>query len=225
MESRPKPQDWLTIVGVVDDVRQEGLTSGPSPAIYRPYLQVTHPFFLSHMTYALRTASHPTLLAPAMRAALQGIDPDQPVQSIATMQDVIAGVTSEPRFRMRLLGAFSIMALLLAAIGIYGVLACSVTERTHEIGIRIALGADPGDVMRMVLRRTLVLAGTGVALGMAGAAAVTRVLETFLFEVRPTDPGTFAAVVALLVAVTLMAGLLPARRASTLDPLVALRHE
>jgi len=126
---------------------------------------------------------------------------------------------------MRLIGAFSIMALLLSVIGIYAVLAYSIAERTQEIGIRMAIGATGGSIAAMVLRRTLLLTGTGVALGTAGALAVTRVLENFLFEVRPTDPVTFGAVSALLVAVALLAGLLPARRASTVDPLVALRYE
>jgi putative ABC transport system permease protein len=224
LEDQPKLDDWLTIVGVVDDVRQQDLTQ-VNPAIYQPYLQVKRPFFLSRMTYAVRTASNPTSVASAMRSVLREVDKNQPVQSITTMEDMIAAKTAEPRFQARLLGAFSILALVLSAIGIYGVLAYSVTERTHEIGIRMALGAEAGDVVRMVLRHTLALVGMGIALGTAGALAVTGVLEKFLFEVKPTDPATFIAVAAMLVAVAVLAALLPARRAAKVDPLVSLRHE
>jgi putative ABC transport system permease protein len=156
---------------------------------------------------------------------IQRIDPDQPVQSLATMGDVIARTTSEPRFLLQVIGAFSMVAVLLSAIGLYGVLACSVAGRTREIGIRMALGAASGSVIRMVLRRTLRLAAAGVALGTVGAFALTRVLGAFLFEVRPTDPVAFTSVAVLLLAVALLAGLLPARRAATVDPLVALRHD
>jgi putative ABC transport system permease protein len=225
MEDRPKPGDWLTIVGVVGDIRQEDLTKRPDAAVYQPYLQVAQPFFLSHMTFAVRTDANPQSVASAMRGVLQEVDKDQPVPPVATMTDVIATVTAEPRFQTRLLGGFSFLALVLAAVGVYGVSAYSVTERTPEIGIRMALGAGTGDVLSMVLRRTLALAGAGVALGTAGALAATRVLAKFLFEVTPTDPLTFIAVAVLLPAVALAAGWLPARRASKVDPLVALRYE
>ncbi len=224
LEDRPKPEDWLTIVGVVDDVRQEDLTK-PNPAIYQPSLQVKIPFFLSRMTYVVRTASNPTSVASAMRSVLRQVDKNQPVQSITTMEDMIATRTAEPRFQTRLLGTFSILALLLSATGIYGVLAYSVTERTHEIGIRMALGAEASDVLWMVLRRTLMLVGVGTALGIGAALTVTGVLQKFLFDVKPTDPATFIAVAALLVAVAILAGLLPALRATRVDPLVSLRHE
>lgn len=225
MANRPGPGDWITIVGIAGDVRQGGLTTAPSPALYVPYLQVDRPFFLSHMTFVVRAASGPAAVARGIRGVVQGVDPDQPVETITTMESVIAGTTAEPRFRTQLLLVFSAMAVLLAAIGIYGVLACSITERRQEIGIRMALGADTGNVVRMVLRRTLLLAAVGVALGMAGALAVTRVLENFLFEVEPTDPWTFAMAAALLIVIALLAGSIPARRASTVDPLVALRYE
>jgi len=181
--------------------------------------------WLNHMTFAVRTGSKPEAAAPWIRKALQEVDPDQPVQSIETMEAVVARTTAESRFQARLIGAFSIIAVLLSAIGIYGVLACSIAERTHEIGIRMAIGATKGGIVRMVLRRTLLLAGAGVAIGTAGAVAVTRVLENFLFEVSPTDPATYTVVAIVLVTVALVAGLLPARRASKTDPLVALRYE
>jgi ABC-type antimicrobial peptide transport system permease subunit len=139
------------------------------------------------------------------------------------MAEMMTGTTAEPRFRTRALGAFSLMALLLAAIGIYGVLACSMAERTHEIGIRMAIGASKQSIVGMVLRRTLLLAGAGVAFGALGAVAVTRVLKTFLFEVKPTDPVTFTVVASLLMAVAFLAGWIPARRASSVDPVIALR--
>jgi len=141
------------------------------------------------------------------------------------MSDFINANTAEPRFQARLLAAFSLLALILSAVGIYGVLAYSVTQRTHEIGIRMALGAESADVLRMVLRRTLILAAAGIALGTAGALALTRVLSKFLFEVKPTDPATFIAVAALLAGVALLAGAIPARRAADVDPMVALRYE
>ena len=141
------------------------------------------------------------------------------------MADFINANTAEPRFQARLLAAFSLLALILSAVGIYGVLAYAVTQRTHEIGIRMALGAESADVLRMVLRRTLILASAGILLGTAGALAVTRVLAKFLFEIKPTDPATFIAVAALLAGVALLAGAIPARRASKVDPMVALRYE
>ena len=225
MEDEPKAGDWLTVIGVVDDIRQKQLTDKPSPAIYQPYLQVNQPFFLSHMTFVVRTPLNPAALAPSIRALIRQIDTDQPVQSIATMGDVIAGITAEPRFLTQVMGAFSLMAVLLSAIGLYGVLAFSIAERTREIGIRMAMGASSGTVVGMVLRRTMLLAGAGVVLGAAGALAVTRVLRTFLFEVTSTDPTTFLAVAAFLLTIALLAALLPARRAYAVDPLVALRYE
>jgi putative ABC transport system permease protein len=225
MQDNPKPADWLTIVGVVGNVRQESLTEGPRPAIYQPYTQITHPFFLGHMNFVVRTASDPYQLSSAMRGVVREVDRDQPVMAVQTMQDVILSHTAEPRFQARLLGVFSILALLLASLGIYGVLAYSVAQRTHEIGIRMALGAQRGDVLRIVLRRTILLAATGIAVGAAGAFAVTRVLSKVLFEVKPTDPATFALVALLLAAVALAAGLIPARRATKVDPMVALRYE
>jgi putative ABC transport system permease protein len=227
LEDHPTPgkEDWLTIVGVVDDELQRGLTEKAHPTIYQPYTQVKKPVFLRSMTFAIRTAAQPESMATAMRGVLREVDRNQPPQSIATMTDLVGKTTAEPQFQTRLIAIFSMLALLLAAIGVYGVLACAVAERTREIGIRMALGAEKSDITRMILRRSLLLVTVGVALGVAGALAVTRVLERFLFEVKPTDLPTFLGVAALLVAVALLAGLLPAQRATRVDPLIALRWE
>jgi predicted permease len=225
MEDKPKPEDWLTVVGVVDDVVQEGVTTHPDAALYQPYAQNTFPFFLEHMSFGVRSTASPAAVAAAMRGVLRGVDRNQPVQKIARMQELVAATTEEPLFQARLLALFSALALLLAAVGIYGVLAYSVAERAHEIGIRVALGAQGRDVSRMVLRRTLALSIPGVVLGVFGALAVTRVLERLLFGVKPNDPATLGAVAALLAAVALTAALIPARRAARVDPMIALRAE
>ncbi|HZU25735.1 MAG TPA: ABC transporter permease [Bryobacteraceae bacterium] len=224
MEDKPGPGDWLTVVGVVDDIRQEQLTDQPSPAIYQPLLQVGQPFFLSHMTFVLRTASRPRAVATSIRSIIRQVDADEPVQ-IASMDDAILGVTAASRFLAQVLGAFSIMAVLLSAIGLYGVVASSVAERTREIGIRMAMGASNRSVVRMVIRRTLPLAGAGVLIGAAGALAAGRVLRTFLFEVAPTDPLTFGSAALVLLGVAVAAALIPAWRAYTLDPVVVLRYQ
>jgi putative ABC transport system permease protein len=164
-------------------------------------------------------------IVPGMRRAVYEVDPSRPIMSVATMQDRVSETTAESLFQTRLLTAFSLMALLLAAVGVYGVAGCAVAERTREIGIRMVLGATSGAVMREVLRRTMALAATGVALGAAGAFAATRVLSKLLFEVKPADPMTFAAVAILLAAVAILAGWIAARRATRVDPMVALRYE
>jgi putative ABC transport system permease protein len=225
LESNPQPEDWATIVGVVEDVKQWGPSQRAHMAIYRPYLQVTRSFFLSHMTFVVRTASDPLELAPALRSVLRSVDSNQPAQSIAAMSDVMAAATAEPAFQARLLGTFAALALLLALVGTYGVLAYSVAQRTHEIGVRMALGARSRTVMWMVIRRTLVLGGLGVAIGTIGALWASRLLSTFLFEIQPTDPGTFAVVALSILLAATAAGFIPARRATRVDPLVALRHE
>jgi putative ABC transport system permease protein len=223
MKDKPGPGDWLTVVGVVDDIAQRGLDGKRDPAIYQPYAQLAQSFFLEHMTFVVRATDRPELLLGAMRRALREVDRSQPVGSIGTLDATIAMTVAEPLFQARLIGVFSALALLLAGIGIYGVVAYSVAERTHEIGIRVALGAVGGDVVRLVMRRVLTLVVPGVGLGVVGALAVTRVLTTFLFGVKPNDPATFAAVAATLVVVAFLAGLVPARRATRVDPLVALR--
>jgi putative ABC transport system permease protein len=224
MEDDPKPSDWLTIVGVVEDIRQQSLTEPAHPAIYQPLEQVTRPFFLSHMSFVVRTAAKTEGIAAALRGAVHQVDRNQPV-SISAMTDLMDATTAETWFQTRLISAFSVLALLLSAIGIYGVLAYAVTERTREIGIRMALGANKNNIALMLLRRTLLLIVAGVVIGGCGALALTRVLARFLFLVKPTDPATFLSVAAVLTVTGIIAGLLPARRATRVDPIVALRCE
>jgi predicted permease len=226
MQEHPKPDEWLTIVGVVDNVRQGDLKKAAGAALYQPYSQVRGAAFLGHMSFLLRTRDRQATAAlPAIRSALREVDPSIPPQSLSDMQDLIAATTAEPLFETRLLGAFSLMALALAALGIYSVLAYSVVQRTREIGIRMALGANSREVTGMVMRRTVVLIAVSLALGGAGAFGVTRVLSSVLFEVQPTDPATAVGVMAILTAAALLAGWLPARRAARVDPMAALRYD
>ena len=224
MEDDPGPGDWLTVIGVADDVKQKGLAEKSDPAIYQSYLQITHLFLLSHMTFVVKTASPSENVAAGMRSILREIDKDQPV-SITSMDSLLATTTAEPRFQARLLMTFALVALVLTIVGVYGVLAYSVAQRTQEIGVRIALGAQSADVLQMLLRKGLVLISMGIILGGAGALSLTRVLANFLFEVKPGDPETFAAVVVALVLSALAASYVPARRATRVDPMIALRYE
>jgi putative ABC transport system permease protein len=225
LEEPPTPKDWLTVVGVVEDVRQYGPTIEPGRGVYRPYTQTTGLTVNTEVTFAVRAASDPVPVASAMRRAVSDVDPTRPVKSLAAMQDRVSETIAPSLFQARVLTVFSLMALLLAAMGIYGVAGCAVAERTREIGIRMVLGATTGAVMREVLRRTMNLAAIGVALGSAGAFVATRVLSKLLFEVKPADPTTFTAVALLLAAVAILAGWIAARRATHVDPMVALRYE
>jgi putative ABC transport system permease protein len=230
---RAKLQRWLTVVGVVGDVVQENLTDAPSATIYLPLEQIGQtltfhpemPGSQGHIVFVTRTSGDPKSVERAMREIVRGIDGDQPIESIAAMPVVVTGQQEQPLFRTRLLSVFSMIALALAVIGIYGVLAFSVAERTREIGIRMAMGAESGQVVRMLVGQTLLLGATGVTIGAAGSFAATRVIAKFLFGVTPTDPMTFIVTAALLMVVTLLAGVVPARRASSVDPVLALRHE
>jgi putative ABC transport system permease protein len=209
------------IVGVVGDIRQTSLGDEPAPGIYIPYTQEVMPW----ETLVVRTKNDPMSLAVAIRHEVTMLDPEQPVARVATMDELKEVSTAQPRFRTLLLGSFAAMALLLSAIGIYGVMAYTVSRRTSEIGVRMALGARPVDILRLVFGESMTLTLLGGSLGLVGAYAVTRVMKTLLFGVTSTDPLTFAGVTLLLCSVALLASYVPARRASRVDPMVAFRHE
>jgi putative ABC transport system permease protein len=173
----------------------------------------------------VRSALPPATLVPSLRRAIHAVDADVVVNDEKTLQQAMAESMALPRVRVTLLGIFAAAALLLAAIGIYGVMSYTVAQRTHEIGLRVALGAQPSDVLRLMAGQGTTLALSGIGLGLAGAIALTRLMQRMLFGVTPTDPATFCAVPLVLLAVALVAGLLPARRAARIDPTVALRHE
>jgi predicted permease len=210
-----------TVVGVVADTRNSTLDQNPLPEIFAPYLQ--QPSFV--MSFVVRSKADPHGLAGDVRQALLTVDKDQPLSELQTMDDLLASSVAPRRFQVLLVGLFAVLALALAAVGIYGLIAYSVGQRTHEIGIRMALGAQRLNVMKLVLGEGTLLALGGVALGIAGALWLTRFLGSFLFEVKPTDPITFACVAILLTVVALAASYIPARRAMRVDPMVALRYE
>lgn len=219
-----KDVPWMEIVGIVGDVSR-GVGVDPQAEMYLPYQQADGLLPVFFMSYVLRTSLSPASEGSALRAALSNIDKNQPLVNLRTMEDNMAVSASQPRFRTWLLSLFALLALFLSSIGIYGVMSYSVTQRSHEIGIRIALGAQRDQVFQLVTKEGLRLALTGVAIGFASALALTRVLQSFLYEVSSLDPITYASVAALLVGVSLLASYLPARRATGVDPLVALRHE
>lgn len=217
---------WLTVVGVVGDVRQMGLDTAAEAEFYMAADQTggAPPFFWpKHLV--VRTRGDPMALAAAVRAAVWVVDPDQPVSNVRPMTDVLDAELASRETQMTLVGGFAALALLLAAIGLYGVLSYTVARRASEIGLRMALGADRGAVLGSVLRRALLLGATGIVLSLGAAFALTRLLGAFLFAVGPTDPTTFAGVSALLLLVTVAASYVPARRAAGVDPATALRTE
>ncbi len=212
---------WRTIVGVVADTRRNGFDREPRPESYIPLMQRPSGW----TTYVLRTSStDPATLVTAVRSAVRGIDPDQPIFGIKTMEQLMSETTAQRRLNTILLGVFAGLALLLAAVGIFGVMNYSVTQRTHEIGIRLALGAQRGDVLRLVVGQGMMLAAIGVVVGLFGAWALTRLLATMLYGVSATDPAVFAGVAGLLALVAVFACYLPALRASRVAPTVALRE-
>ena len=211
----------VEIVGVVGDIKQQSLSAPANAQIYLSYLQV--PWFTTSLL--VRTTGDPgTLVAPILRT-LRRVDPSQSGSGSKTMDTLLSDSVAQPRFYSLLLGAFAALALILATIGIYGVISYSVAQRTHEMGIRIALGARVQSVLLLVMGRAMMLVMLGAVIGLGAAFALTRLLQKFLFEVSPGDPVTFAAVALLLVLVALLACYVPARRATKVDPLVALRYE
>ena len=220
---------WLTVVGVVGDVKQQSLDKATLPHTYEPYSQLADELIVQGITrtyrLAVRTSGDPASAAASLKAAVWGLDRQLAVTRTRTMEQVLSESSAPRRFNMILVLLFAATALLLAAIGIYGVIAYSVQQRTHEIGIRMTLGARRADVLRMVLRWGFLLAGVGAAIGVAGALAAGRVLRGFLFGIQPSDPLTFVAVVGALALIALLATYIPARRATRVDPMVALRYE
>jgi putative ABC transport system permease protein len=212
---------WRTLVGIVGDTKFQGLAADPNRQLYLPYAQSPFP----GLYFVVRTASDPRPLAAAVGAAFARIDPGISPTRVRTMEEVVWASLAEPRAQSLLLAAFAALALFLAALGIYGVMAYSVARRTREFGIRMALGAARGDVLRFVLRQGLALVGVGLAVGLAGSLLLTRYLSSLLFEVEPTDPVTLVLVVALFTGAALLACWLPARRATESDPVAALRAE
>ena len=207
------------IIGVVGDIRHNSLGSPPVPTMYFPYLET--PF----TNLVIRTKTEPLSIAAEVRKEIQAIDPDQPVAAVKPMTSWVEQSVAAQRYRTMLLGLFAVLAVVLAATGIYGVMSYTVAQRTHEIGVRMALGAERFDVLKLVVRQGMMLAVIGVVSGLIGAFALTRVMSTLLFEVQARDPITFVAVAALLMVVAFLACLVPALRATKVDPLVALRYE
>ena len=211
------------IVGVVADSQQKSVDSKVVPEMYMPY--AGHPFASFLVTFVIRTSESPLNVAAAVRRAVAEIDPDQPVIQIRTLENVVAETLWRPHLSAILMGVFAALALVLSAVGIYGVFSYSVGQRTHEIGIRSALGATRGDILRLVLEEGMILALLGVGIGTLAALGLTRLLAGLLYGIRPRDPLTFVSSSLLLAGVALFACFVPARRATKVDPMVALRYE
>ncbi|MGH9855252.1 MAG: FtsX-like permease family protein, partial [Blastocatellia bacterium] len=212
------------VVGIVGDVKHLGLADDEIAAIYQPHAQKRFAW-LRWMTLVVRANAAPLNLIAPIRSRIAEVDRAQPVYDIATMEQLLAKSVTQPRFSTFLFGLFALLALALAAVGLYGVMSYAVAQRAHEIGLRMALGAQVRDVLTLVIGRGMKLTLLGIAIGLAGAIALTGVLKTLLFNVSATDPLTFASVAGLLLGVALLACYLPARRAAKVDPLVALRRQ
>jgi putative ABC transport system permease protein len=212
---------WITVVGIIANARTQSLSEETAPQIYLSLYQSASRRLAIFLRGHLDAAAIPTQVI----AQVQSVDPTLPLSGAQTLNDTVSASLAEKRFSMEIIGLFALAALLLAGLGIYGVISYIVSERTHEIGIRIALGANRSNLLRMVLRQGLGLAVSGAAVGLVGALIVSRLMSRLLYGVRPTDPLTFAGVALLLIGVALFASYIPARRALRVDPLTALRHE
>jgi putative ABC transport system permease protein len=222
----PDPKaPWETIVGVVGNVKYSGLDSPPTPQLYVPFNSADWLGWAHSMYLAVRTSGNPSSLVPDIRHALGSLDKDIPLANVASMDQLLEKSVAEQRFRTWLLGGFAALALLLASVGIYAVISYSVGQRTREIGIRMALGARPQDVLRLVLSQAAGLAAIGVLIGMVGAFALTRTMSSLLFSVSASDPMSFAGACLILISVALLASFIPARRATKVNPVAALRYE
>jgi putative ABC transport system permease protein len=217
----PDQLPWITIVGVVGNVRHLAIETEPRPEIYRHYMT----FPLSSPAIVVRSSSDPKKLIAGIRAQVQTIDAELSIANIHTMDELMARSVAGRRFSMTLLAIFACVAILLAAVGLYGVMSYSVVQRTHELGVRMALGASRRDVVTLVVGQAARLAVAGIAIGLIAAIALTRLMGNMLYEISATDPATFAAVALLIGTVALLASYVPARRATRVDPMVALRHE
>jgi putative ABC transport system permease protein len=212
---------WMMVVGIVGNIKSDGFDQPAEPHLYVPTLQ--NPGYA--MAVYLRTGPKPESLANALREQIQAVDANLPVFGVQSLEQVVSSSLAQRRFAVLMIGLFGAVALVLAGIGIYGVMSYSVTQRTHEIGIRLALGAQARDVLKLVVGRGLTLAVIGVCVGLAGALALTRLISSLLYGVSATDPLTFATIAVLLTGVAALACYIPARRATRVDPLVALRYE
>ncbi len=217
----PSSDAWRTIVGVVGDVRNDDIDAPPLPMVYVPLAQRPS----RDMTIVMRTVDDPLAHVADARAAVAAIDPDQPVYEVKSMEQILEEDLRQSVVLIRLFGVFAVVALILAALGIYGVVAHAVAQRTHEIGVRMALGAAIGDVVRLVVRQGLVPVAAGLAIGIGAGLGISRLLTSILYEVAPTDPITYVTVVVVFAAIALLACVAPARRAARIDPLLAIRSE
>jgi putative ABC transport system permease protein len=208
------------IVGIVGDTKQSDIGTQTKPAMYLPHLQSPTPL----MSLVVSTTSEPTALNMAVRNQISGVDKDVPVSNVSTMEQVVATSIAPRSFNMVLLTIFAVVALLLAAVGIYGVMSYSVTQRTHELGLRMALGARPSDVLKLVIKQGMMLALIGVAIGLIGAFVLMRLMSSLLYGIDASDPTTFGLIAGLLTLVALAACYFPARRATKVDPMIALRE-
>jgi predicted permease len=225
------PEDWLTVVGVSKDAVEYDWSAAPDPEVYsaalqnRKFLGADGTDAISYITLVVRTTGDPAALANSVKSLVWSFDRNLPVSEVVTLEDVVASANAEPRFELILLAVFAGVALCLAAVGIYGVMSYTVSRRTHEIGIRVSLGAGTAEILRLVFREALVLAGTGLVIGIVGALLLSRLMAGLLYGVHPADPVTFIGVAALLLFVAALATYFPARRAMLVDPMVALRYE